>query len=64
MKNNVEPNCCSKWIAKLNCDISWKCCFQKILKKKKKKCQVKVASNKNCPSNPSHKRSPHENGNC
>ena len=32
VKNNVEPNCCSKWIAKLNCDISWKCCFQKIRK--------------------------------
>ena len=33
VKNNVEPNCCSKWIAKLNCDISWKCCFQKIPQK-------------------------------
>ena len=33
-------------------------------KKKKKKIQVKVASDKNCPSNPSHKRSLHENGNC
>ena len=32
VKNNVERNCCSKWIAKLNCDISWKCCFQKIQK--------------------------------
>ena len=32
VKNNVEPNCCSKWIAKLNCDISWKCCFQKVEK--------------------------------
>ena len=29
VKNNVEPNCCSKRIAKLNCDSSWKC-FQKI----------------------------------
>ena len=35
VKNNVGPNCCSKWIAKLNCDISWKCCFQKIPKIKK-----------------------------
>ena len=30
VKNNVEPNGCFKWIAKLNCDSSRKCCFQKI----------------------------------
>ena len=38
---------------------------KKIKKEKeKKRCQVKVASDKNCPSNPSHKHSPHEIGNC
>ena len=37
VKNNVKPNSCSKWIAKLKCDISWKCCFQKIRKKEKRK---------------------------